>query len=49
MARLIQSKIKEPLAEELLFGTAQAGGEVTVDEQAGGLVLRYPAPRDAGK
>ncbi|MEE4349982.1 MAG: ATP-dependent Clp protease ATP-binding subunit ClpA [Pacificimonas sp.] len=30
MARLIQSKIKEPLAEELLFGRLMHGGEVVV-------------------
>jgi ATP-dependent Clp protease ATP-binding subunit ClpA len=42
MARLIQSKIKEPLAEELLFGETEMGGEVWVDEKAGELVLRFP-------
>lgn len=31
MARLIQQKIKEPLAEELLFGTLQHGGRVVVE------------------
>ena len=39
MARLIQSKIKEPLASEVLFGRLQAGGHVTVDEQGGELTL----------
>ncbi|HEY6329192.1 MAG TPA: AAA family ATPase, partial [Blastocatellia bacterium] len=39
MARLIQSKIKEPLAEELLFGNLQNGGTVQVDEQEGELKL----------
>jgi ATP-dependent Clp protease ATP-binding subunit ClpA len=44
MARLIQSKIKEPLAEELLFGETEMGGaEVWVDEQVDELVLRFPA------
>ncbi len=42
MARLIQSKIKEPLAEELLFGESHQGGEVLVEEKDGDLVLRYP-------
>ena len=34
MARLIQEKIKRPLAEELLFGDLSAGGhvQVTTDE-----------------
>jgi ATP-dependent Clp protease ATP-binding subunit ClpA len=30
MARLIQEKIKAPLAEEILFGRLQHGGEVVV-------------------
>src|SRR5690606_4031390 len=30
MARLIQDKVKQPLAEELLFGTLIQGGEVHV-------------------
>ena len=39
MARLIQQKIKEPLAEELLFGKLQNGGQVVVDERDKQLVL----------
>jgi len=31
MARLIQQKVKEPLAEELLFGSLQHGGQVVVE------------------
>jgi ATP-dependent Clp protease ATP-binding subunit ClpA len=31
MARLIQQKVKEPLAEELLFGQLQHGGQVVVE------------------
>ncbi len=31
MARLIQQKIKEPLVEEILFGTLQNGGSAIVD------------------
>jgi ATP-dependent Clp protease ATP-binding subunit ClpA len=41
MARLIQEKIKAPLAEEVLFGQLQTGGAVAVDEQDGELVLRF--------
>jgi ATP-dependent Clp protease ATP-binding subunit ClpA len=41
MARLIQSKVKEPLAEEILFGRLQAGGKVVIDEENEGLLLRY--------
>jgi ATP-dependent Clp protease ATP-binding subunit ClpA len=43
MARLIQSKIKEPLAEALLFGEGQQlTGEVWVEEKDDDLVLRLP-------
>jgi ATP-dependent Clp protease ATP-binding subunit ClpA len=41
MARLIQSKIKEPLANEILFGGLQGGGQVVVDAQDGELKLEY--------
>jgi ATP-dependent Clp protease ATP-binding subunit ClpA len=39
MARLVQQKIKEPLAEELLFGGLQNGGRVTVDVKGDDLTL----------
>src|SRR6267142_1729955 len=42
MARLIQSKIKEPLAQELLFGDGQLTGEVRIEEKDDGLVLEFP-------
>ena len=42
MARLIQAKIKQPLAEQLLFGETEHSGEVWVDELDGELVLRFP-------
>jgi ATP-dependent Clp protease ATP-binding subunit ClpA len=41
MARLIQSKVKEPLANEILFGSLQGGGMVVVDESDGELKLEY--------
>jgi ATP-dependent Clp protease ATP-binding subunit ClpA len=47
MARLIQSKIKEPLAEELLFGEGQFAGEVLVEEKDDDLVLRLPGHESA--
>lgn len=37
MSRLIQEKIKQPLAEELLFGKLVHGGEVTVKLKDGAL------------
>jgi ATP-dependent Clp protease ATP-binding subunit ClpA len=41
MARLIQSKIKEPLANEILFGILQGGGQVVVDAKDEVLKLEY--------
>ncbi|MFN2443567.1 MAG: ATP-dependent Clp protease ATP-binding subunit ClpA [Thermoanaerobaculia bacterium] len=38
IARLIQSKIKEPLVDRVLFGDLSAGGTVTVDVRDGELV-----------
>jgi ATP-dependent Clp protease ATP-binding subunit ClpA len=39
MARLVQQKIKEKLAEELLFGKLENGGKAVVDEKDGELVV----------
>jgi len=41
MARLIQSQIKEKLANEVLFGSLQNGGKVVVSEADGELKLDY--------
>jgi len=41
MARLIQSKIKEPLAEEILFGKLQNGGDLLITEKEGELELQF--------
>ena len=41
MARLIQSQIKEKLANEILFGALQTGGKVVVSEEGGELKLDY--------
>jgi ATP-dependent Clp protease ATP-binding subunit ClpA len=41
MARLIHSKIKEPLVDAILFGKLQDGGNVVVDAEGDGLALRY--------
>ena len=43
MARLIQSKIKEPLVDAILFGTLASGGNVVVDESGGELTLIWSA------
>ena len=48
MARLIQEKIKQPLAEELLFGKLVGGGEVKVRMKDGQLAFEItPAPPKA--
>ncbi|MFZ5749299.1 MAG: ATP-dependent Clp protease ATP-binding subunit ClpA [Pseudomonadota bacterium] len=45
MGRLIQEKIKQPLAEELLFGKLVHGGEVNVHLKDGALTFEItPAP-----
>jgi len=45
MARLIQDKVKQPLAEELLFGKLRHGGEVHVSVKDGTLAFELtPAP-----
>jgi ATP-dependent Clp protease ATP-binding subunit ClpA len=45
MARLIQEKIKQPLAEELLFGKLRHGGEVHVSVKDGAPSFELtPAP-----
>jgi ATP-dependent Clp protease ATP-binding subunit ClpA len=50
MGRLIQEKIKQPLAEELLFGKLVNGGEVSVHMKDGALSFEVtPAPPKKGK
>ncbi len=41
MARLIQTEIKQVLADELLFGRLQNGGRVLIDVGEDGLAFRY--------
>lgn len=42
MARLIQAKIKEPLAEKILFGSESITGDVLVELEKEELSLRFP-------
>jgi len=45
MARLLQEKVKQPLAEELLFGKLANGGEVHVSLKENALAFEMsPAP-----
>ena len=41
MARLIQEKLKKPLANEILFGQLQNGGSVTVDLDKSGEAVEF--------
>lgn len=41
MGRLIHAKIKQPLAEEILFGRLQSGGKVVVTEESNDLKLEF--------
>ena len=43
MSRLVQQKIREPLAEELLFGKLEHGGTCVADEKSGEIVLEVNA------
>ena len=51
MSRLIQEKIKQPLAEELLFGKLIHGGEVSVHLRDGAMAFEIvaAAPRKGKK
>jgi len=42
MARLIQGKIKEPLAEKILFGSEPVAGDVLVELENEELSLKFP-------
>jgi ATP-dependent Clp protease ATP-binding subunit ClpA len=44
MARLIQEKIKAPLAEEILFGRLQSGGKVVVNVPDNDIRLEFLEP-----
>lgn len=43
LGRIIQSKIKRPLAEEILFGTLEKGGVAIIDYKDGELEFTYEA------
>ncbi|MDD9892665.1 MAG: ATP-dependent Clp protease ATP-binding subunit ClpA [Gammaproteobacteria bacterium] len=49
MARLIQDKIKKPLAEHMLFGELVNGGVVTVSTKGGELDIQTKAHKAKGK
>jgi ATP-dependent Clp protease ATP-binding subunit ClpA len=41
MSRLIHEKIKQPLANEILFGKLTDGGSVSISEKGGELILNF--------
>jgi ATP-dependent Clp protease ATP-binding subunit ClpA len=43
MARLIQQKVKEPLSEDLLFGTLERGGHANLEIEDDQIVIRSTA------
>ena len=43
LGRVIQEKIKRPLAEEILFGQLEQGGHVKIDLKAGQLAFKFKA------
>jgi ATP-dependent Clp protease ATP-binding subunit ClpA len=47
LARIIQEKIKRPLAEEILFGKLENGGTVDVDMEDGKLVFNFEPTKTA--
>ena len=49
MSRLIHEKIKQPLANEILFGRLADGGSVQVNVSAGALALDYKKARQLEK
>ena len=49
MARLIQEKIKKPLAEELLFGRLVNGGSVRIDVEQDALVFAVEGKQKTGE
>ncbi len=49
MARLIQTKIKALIAEEILFGKMQAGGTVAIEEKDNELDLQFLSETELAK
>jgi ATP-dependent Clp protease ATP-binding subunit ClpA len=45
MGRLIQTEVKRALADEILFGRLQNGGQVQIDESEGKLTFNYEESR----
>jgi len=48
MLRLVQNKIKKPLAEDILFGKLVNGGDVNVTVEGDDICLEIESPQDRG-
>jgi len=48
MLRLVQNKIKKPLAEDILFGKLVNGGDVNVTVEGNDICLEIESPQDRG-
>lgn len=49
LGRVIQEKVKRPLAEEILFGQLEGGGVVKIDLKDGEMVFKYKDDKPAAK
>jgi ATP-dependent Clp protease ATP-binding subunit ClpA len=50
LARVMQTKIKDALSDEILFGRMQKGGEVSIDLKDDELAFNYgPVERKSGE
>lgn len=49
LARIIQEKVKRPLAEEILFGKLSKGGLVFIDYDGSALTFSYQDDKEAAK
>ena len=49
LGRMIQEKVKKPMAEELIFGTLYKGGHVDITFNKGEISFKYSASHDKKK
>ena len=49
LARVVQSEVRDPLTDEILFGQLESGGTVTIRVQDGKLAFEYAGRAEAGE
>jgi len=49
LARAVQTHVRDPLTDELLFGRLEQGGTVTIDAGPDGLTFAYEARTESGE